>query len=355
MSSVELVSVGSSHCLFRPETHALALLNDGAADAWRRLEAGAEPCETDGALIEQWRNAGFGRGDLPHGNRASRLTRHAAVQGERICISSGTAMVAVAVEDATLRELLAAVLRPLTIPGRPSNLIEVRGPGPYEIVSRGVLLSHVEAPSDARRIALQAILLELFPVGAVSALIHASSLSIDGRALLVAGATGAGKSTLTAALVAHGAGYLGDDFAALDNSGTAVGAFPIAASIKSGSWPIVATDFPQLMDSPEFTLGTRRVRYLDFGKARPSRHDIQSISALIFPHYKRDEESRMTPMTPEHAFAELIASGSEIVGNPRSVKPLVRLVERCPAWQMDYGRLDDAVDAALAIARRPCP
>jgi len=45
--------------------------------------------------------------------------------------------------------------------------------------------------------------------------LHASAVAVDGKAILVAGLAGAGKSTLTAALVANGAPLLAEDLAVL--------------------------------------------------------------------------------------------------------------------------------------------
>lgn len=44
---------------------------------------------------------------------------------------------------------------------------------------------------------------------------HASTVAIDGRAVLIAGAAGAGKSTLAAALTSQGARWLADDLSAV--------------------------------------------------------------------------------------------------------------------------------------------
>jgi hypothetical protein len=44
---------------------------------------------------------------------------------------------------------------------------------------------------------------------------HASAVELDGRAFLFAGTAGAGKSTLTAELLAHGARFIGDDLTVL--------------------------------------------------------------------------------------------------------------------------------------------
>ncbi|MEY2926051.1 MAG: hypothetical protein RL367_528, partial [Pseudomonadota bacterium] len=45
---------------------------------------------------------------------------------------------------------------------------------------------------------------------------HACAVEIDGKAILISGATGAGKSTLTAALVAQGARFIADDLSVVD-------------------------------------------------------------------------------------------------------------------------------------------
>jgi hypothetical protein len=49
--------------------------------------------------------------------------------------------------------------------------------------------------------------------------VHAGAVAVDGRAIVLPGATMAGKSTLTLALVRAGAAYLSDEFAVFDGDG----------------------------------------------------------------------------------------------------------------------------------------
>jgi hypothetical protein len=63
--------------------------------------------------------------------------------------------------------------------------------------------------------------------------VHAGAVAIDGRALLVPGASFAGKTTLVAALVREGAAYLSDEFAVLDESGQ-VHPYPRPLSLRPG-------------------------------------------------------------------------------------------------------------------------
>ena len=63
--------------------------------------------------------------------------------------------------------------------------------------------------------------------------IHASSVAIDGRAVLMTGVSGAGKSTLATLLAARGWRFMGDEFALLDPATGLLHAFPRLISLKN--------------------------------------------------------------------------------------------------------------------------
>ena len=106
------------------------------------------------------------------------------------------------------------------------------------------------------------LMTEILETGAHELALHAASLVRNERLLLIAGAPGAGKTTLTLALEHAGFGFAGDDLALLDSSGRITGV-PFAAAVKSGAWPLVAGFRPDVFGLPVFRRPDRkRVRYV---------------------------------------------------------------------------------------------
>ena len=69
--------------------------------------------------------------------------------------------------------------------------------------------------------------------GTYELVFDAAALVRNGRMLLVSGHPGAGKTTLTLALVDAGFGFAGDDLALLNSEGRVTGV-PFAPAIKAG-------------------------------------------------------------------------------------------------------------------------
>jgi hypothetical protein len=70
------------------------------------------------------------------------------------------------------------------------------------------------------------------------AVFHAASIAIQGRAILLCGGKGSGKSTLSLALSMAGAKYLGDELAFVRFEDRRIEAFPKAVTLKSGSFAL---------------------------------------------------------------------------------------------------------------------
>jgi len=76
--------------------------------------------------------------------------------------------------------------------------------------------------------------------------LHSAGLITPHGVLLIAGSTGSGKTTLAAALLASGWGYLSDDTILLQAHTLDAVAVPYGLGIKAGAWPLLASRYPSL-------------------------------------------------------------------------------------------------------------
>lgn len=378
----QLVNVGENYCLFRPDSHALALVNGRAAKILAArigsIDTSAfRPCIVDDeaasqnehalseaeALVEQLGSAGFLDCEAPgqalgRAHHTGCLMPSSAAQpalDASFSLGEGPIVRLVCV-DRQLSKLLSAALSPMRVHGDAGQKIEmyvVSDEETFGIWRDGIAIATGLDRVAARRICLQAMAMAMLPAQDVAALLHASSVSMNGRAVILAGASGSGKTTLMMALVGAGARFLADDLTALHPDGKSVLAFPLAASVKKGSWQVLQEQFPQLENCWIHSVGERRVRYVDPSPGKPSDTVPVPAAALIFPEFAPapgDVETER--LSPEEALSLLFTSGSEIVGARRSVLPLSRLVNEMPAWRLRFPDAGSGVKAVEKLAGR---
>ena len=108
--------------------------------------------------------------------------------------------------------------------------------------------------------------------------LHAGAVVHQGGAVLLPAASRAGKSTLVAALLGAGFGYLSDEVALVDDRGRAH-PFVKAIGLRAGSWRLV--DLPAA--TPTAVRLGERVRYLDprpWLAAAPAGYPIKAVVLL---------------------------------------------------------------------------
>jgi hypothetical protein len=91
--------------------------------------------------------------------------------------------------------------------------------------------------------------------------LHAASLQRDGRTLLLAGLSGAGKTTLSLALARAGWSF-GSDEIVLLGRGQELRALPLPPCIKAASFPLIERWFPELRGVPTHERYGHLVKYL---------------------------------------------------------------------------------------------
>jgi hypothetical protein len=176
--------------------------------------------------------------------------------------------------------------------------------------------------------------------------VHAAGFGVNGRSVLLPGTTGAGKSTLTIALLRGGLDLLGDDMAFLEEE-------------QSGELRTLA--FPENIDITDGTAGffeelrplLDQVKHPGWPKheIRPAEYFQSRIAwksrpaAIVFPQISQHFESTLEPMDSDAAFLELAPNVllTDAVSTRAHFEMLARLVRSVPSYRLNTGRDFDRI------------
>jgi hypothetical protein len=266
----------------------------------------------------------------------------------------------VAVRVSCYPAAVAAAFAPLAAPARLPD-------GPTEVEARLALFRDqgafvlrrddriVEKP-DAAPAARWALVRHLVSAGGRGrwlALLHAGAVATPAGCLLICGESGAGKSTLLAGLVHAGFAFVADDIVPLEEGTGLVRPVPLAMSIKQGSWPLVGPLFPELADAPTVRFGGRTMRYLwPDGYAPTTGAAAYRVAGALFPRYAGDSPATLSPLDPVRSLALLGQGGSILPYADDGLAEFLAWWSVLPAYQLTYGRLDEAVAKASALIDR---
>jgi hypothetical protein len=164
--------------------------------------------------------------------------------------------------------------------------------------------------------------------------IHSGAVTVDGRAMVLAGRTQGGKSTLTAWLATRGWGFLSDEVAILDLSGhqPAVQPFWRPVGIRRGGplesvIPVDDTDDPALV--PASTIGS-------LSSAAP-------LSAMVLPVYSPGHAGEPEPLTPAETLVGLTEHLPLLRQQGRQAfAAMARFAEAVPGYSLRVDDLDEA-------------
>ena len=181
-------------------------------------------------------------------------------------------------------------------------------------------------------------------------LLHASAVERDGRAIIMVGASGTGKSTLAAMLGEGDWRLLGDEFAMLGLDDEQLSPFPRLISLKNESIAAMVACVPPERLGPIIT-GTPKgiIRHLVPRADAIARMDERATPALLlFPTF--GGEAGLRPVPPSEAFMRLTDSSTNYValGEP-GFAALTRLVRDVPAVAIGYASSDQGVAAVEAL------
>lgn len=240
-------------------------------------------------------------------------------------------------------------------PARPSSLLNLlRVRNGYRLVADGRVFG--TCPQDNEIAPLLKLALTQLALGQcrASSAIHAAGAILNGRAVLLAGPAGSGKTTLAAGLMRDGGDVLADDTVALSRDGASVRAMRLPLCIKRGAWPVLDRLFPELASLPVHRRADGQdVRYLvprPCGSVSRSR-DAARIGAIVFPRYRRDAGLDARRLEPVEAFEALLPQLYPLTNrfDRDLIDRLIRLLGAVACFRLTYGNLPDATAAIREI------
>lgn len=351
--AAKLATVKGHNILFSPARRAIFVLNETAAEIWRCLEEGLTreaisawiaSCEehraeaaihVDAALLD-WEQLGLVRPAIqaPTGAFDDDVTQHVALPGLRVRIVYPRGLVAPASQ----------VFRHLETEAGEAEIV-------IRLVERGDtthLLREGEwqasfTANELATVLKDQLLTEVLDYGSYELALHAAAVAARDRMMLLCGEPGAGKTTLTMALIHDGFRYGGDDVALLDGEGRVTG-LPFAPAVKAGAWSVLDKYYPLLRSAPIFRRPDgKRVRYPSPAKFVPP--GPIGVGWVVMLRRARSGETALERLTPPEALRGLLsgsfARGSELSGT--GFTALTRLLESADAYCLKYANLDQAV------------
>lgn len=185
-------------------------------------------------------------------------------------------------------------------------------------------------------------------------LLHAACLEFEGRCLILPGVPGAGKSTLTAALMLRGWRLLSDEITLMDRDSGALHGLARPVSLKNASLDVVrglsadACIGKVAHDTHKGSVGHLRAS----ASSVLAMHRTGRAAQIVFPRWQAGSALQIERQDPALAFEILARNGFNYSLLGRLGFELVeRLIDDCGAWQLRYSQLDEAIPALEHLMR----
>lgn len=175
---------------------------------------------------------------------------------------------------------------------------------------------------------------------------HAGVVGNGTACVMLPGAAGSGKTTLTAALVVSGLDYLSDETALLEPETCDVRPVPISLAVKTGGIPILEPLIPGLAALPVHERADgKAVRYPPPPGTLADPRRSLPVAAIVFPRYVAGAETSFTPLGRVEALQLFL---QDCVAIPKKLTradatTLIDWFQTIDCYRLTYDALDDAV------------
>lgn len=180
--------------------------------------------------------------------------------------------------------------------------------------------------------------------------LHAAMVTGRNGALLLAGAPGAGKTTLVTALTCGRLGYVTDDLVFVSRAGDFRGV-AFSPALKTGAWPLLSHRIPGVLDLPVHQRADgQAVRYLPLDRLQPGV-DLDPICWVLLDR-QEGAVAALEPLDPvaalTHLIGEAYAADHRLHGE--TLERLAEVFSRIQCRRLIYADLDEAVKLLETIA-----
>jgi HprK-related kinase A len=185
-------------------------------------------------------------------------------------------------------------------------------------------------------------------------LFHAAVLEKNGQCLVMPGDPGAGKSTLTAALMLSGWRLLSDEMAMIDRDDGMASPLARPVSLKNQSIAVIRGFSPQAVlgeaarDTHKGTVSHLRPTAASVTR----RHTPARPTQLLFPRWRAGASTQLTPVAKGEAFERLAshAFNYSLLGR-LGFELTAALIDGCGCWDFSYSNLTEGLAALEGLGR----
>ncbi|MCK0123670.1 hypothetical protein MWU76_04600 [Gelidibacter sp. F2691] len=137
---------------------------------------------------------------------------------------------------------------------------------------------------------------------------HASTVCNANEAIMIIGASGNGKSTLSAVLMASGIDVLADDFTPLSAVNGEVYRYPSGISVKEGAFEMLETLYPDFHNYPLYVSTSKGVNIKYIPPIRPMDTSASHLPCkkIVYVKYDPNAPSRLQKVSTEKILETLI-------------------------------------------------
>lgn len=180
--------------------------------------------------------------------------------------------------------------------------------------------------------------------------IHAAGAARDGRAVLFAGTSGSGKSTVALALLLAGWSFLGDDLAFLRSTDGEIELLAFPDEIDASAATIRL--FPELGAPEQWpSLAGYTKRQLSPDRVRAGAISASAVPALlVLPRIDGGQQHRFERADPEDVLLELVPNVllTESATSQAHLDLLSAIARRVPAYRLTLGSRPEELPSLLA-------